>query len=161
VVLQGAATNLVGFISPQDDAVVGLRLIVANAAASVTNDIAVTVEGAAARLGLAPGPDLGHTSTLVVAGTSLRSGYLFGLADTTLTISLSSADGATVQTADLSYGVQLETSDGSQDVTDWFTYDAGANALTLGEVMRSPCARLSVTRLGSSASGASTPPMRA
>jgi hypothetical protein len=121
VTLSGTTTNRLGFLTPQDETDLTFRVTVTNAVGTTSSDVDVHVQGLATRMGLAP--EAGGTSTLQVGSTTLRPGYLFGAADTSFSVSMSSTAGASldVSAPGASYSINMANDDGDNDVTNLFT----------------------------------------
>jgi len=133
VVLQGADTANVSFLTPNEDATLTFQLTVSNTVATLTAQTEVHVQSFGTSLHVQPGPGEGHDSTLVVASTSLLGGARWRAADTTFVVSLTSDDGAVLDPAseDIPLALYLDAESDIHDVTAWFDYDATEHTLSL------------------------------
>lgn len=88
------------FFTPEEDAVIVLRLTVSNGVTTTFRDMTIDVESfesRRARLHAGPGPSEGNSSTLRVESTSLIKGAIWGRTDTKLEINFTSESGAVLQ----------------------------------------------------------------
>lgn len=124
----------VSFLAPNSNETITLRLDVSNTVSTATANVDVTTED----FGMTSGIQAGvygdeHQSTLAVGSTSLLPGYLWSGPSAPFAVTLSTDDGATLDTSltEQPITLALGSDENSIDVTAWFTYDPVENVITL------------------------------